>query len=171
MKHAKIHQDFKSIIDSCWFEKPFSYEIKDDHLVVTTSNLHDNVVQSYFDQIYLSSNHFLNLQYKVVEMLLDYDGDLEDEGRELCDHNSISYREWKVIPLFYDMNPPPPKTFIWITSDKQAVLFHADSLEDAKHIVINICDHSQENIIREIESLCNNTEIDDSYIQNFNLEK
>lgn len=48
------------------------------------------------------------------------------------------------------------KTFIWING-KDAVIFNAPSVEEAITKAQNLSDHSKEVLIREVDSICNNT--------------
>jgi hypothetical protein len=51
------------------------------------------------------------------------------------------------------------KTFIWING-KEAVIFNAESLDSARMTVTNHSDHSKEVLVREVDSICNNTDKD-----------
>lgn len=71
----------------------FIFDVNDD-IVLTTDRYHDYVVQHNIDSV-----QGLNYQYKVVEMLEDFDGEGEDMDKELWDQDTRSYREWKIIKI------------------------------------------------------------------------
>ena len=86
-----IKQDFEKIKATGYFEGIFGYVIKDGYIELTTDMYHDYIVENKLDV------KGLNNHYIVESMIYEFDGELEDEDKELWDQDSVSYREWKIV--------------------------------------------------------------------------
>jgi hypothetical protein len=95
MEYKLIKSDFGKILEHGGFEMPRCYEVKGDHILLTTGGLlWDYVVQHSIDSI-----AGLAFKYKIIEMVEECDGEAEDSDKELWDRDTRTYREWKIIKI------------------------------------------------------------------------